>query len=474
LDEGEDRPSSLRPGAVVGGRFRIERLIGRGGMGEVYAARHATTGKEVALKLIYSAAGTGASGQERTRRFMREARAATAIQHPNVIEVFDVFVDTDGTPVMVMELLKGEPFSEYQNRVGTMTVHDTATVLLPAMEALQVAHEKGIVHRDLKPDNIFLAEQPAGRTTKLLDFGIAKVLDPTKLGADTEGPKTRTNSMLGTPYYMSFEQAMSEKDIDQRTDVWSMGIIVFESLTGRRPLQFETLGQMYTAFLQGTIPSLRDAAPEVPQDVVDAVDHCLRKDRDARVATLGPLIEVLRRYTDASVSGAQSKGPGVTVAVAGAAANAVAPTVAAPLGGATNAPLSSSMAKVPFASRRATLLGSAVVVAALATAVFVKIRSPGPSSDPTATVPGGVASASPSAGRPSDAPQPLPSALETTALTKLADGVESFDAAVASATASAPHPARPPRASPGVQAGPRSAPAPSESAPHGISPQLPY
>jgi serine/threonine-protein kinase len=446
-------------------------------MGEVYAARHETTGKEVALKLIYSAAGTGASGQERTRRFMREARAATAIQHPNVIEVFDVFLDTDGTPVMVMELLKGETFSDYQARVGAMTLHDTASVLLPAMDALRAAHEKGIVHRDLKPDNIFLAETPAGRTTKLLDFGIAKVLDPTKLGSDTEGPKTSTNSMLGTPYYMSFEQAMSEKNIDQRSDVWSMGVIVFESLTGRRPLQFETLGQMYTALLQGTIPSLGDAAPDVPRDVVDAVDHCLRKDREARAPNLTPLIEVLGRYTDASVSGALSSGRGHSLRVAGAgsAPDASAPTVAAGLEGATNDPLSSSMAKVPFASRRATLLGAALVLVALTTAGIMKMRSTGPSSGSVAPTAAGVAaSVSPSSGPRHDVPKELPSPVGTTTLTKLPEGVDSIDAAAASATANAPHPARPPRAGPAAQAASRSAPAPSEAPPHGISAQLPY
>jgi serine/threonine-protein kinase len=449
-------------------------------MGEVYAARHATTGKEVALKMIHYAVGTGASGQEQTRRFMREARAATAIQHPNVIEVFDVFVDTDGTPVMVMELLKGEPFSEYRTRVGAMTLHDTATLLLPAVEALQAAHDKGIVHRDLKPDNIFLADTPLGRTTKLLDFGIAKVLDPTKLGSDTEGPTTRTNSMLGTPYYMSFEQAMSDKNIDPRTDIWSMGVILFEALTGRRPMEFDTLGQMYTAFLQGTIPSLRDAAPDVPQDVSQVIDQCLRRNRDARMPNLRPLIEVLRRYTDVRVSGALSGGRVVSVmpsasafapVTGGAAVAAGAPTQLAE--GSTHAPLSSSSSstKTPGISRLATVLSLTAVVGALAAGGFVWMRR-APASPNPAAASSTSAGALPTPSHTSDAlehAQAMPSPIAE-------PPVESVDAAAATPSASG---ARPPRRQHPVgvstTSGPPARVTPSSEPPaHGISPQLPY
>ena len=283
---------SVPEGALVGGRFRVERLIGRGGMGEVYAARHVTTGKEVALKLIHAVSG---SGGDEVRRFMREARAATAIEHPNVIEVFDVFEDTDGTPVMVMELLKGEPFSACLERAGALKLYEVAAIFLPAIHALKAAHEKGIVHRDLKPDNVFLAPSAAGRTTKLLDFGIAKVLDPMKLGSDTRGQETSTGSILGTPHYMSYEQAMSDKHIDQRADIWARGVILFEALTGRRPVMFDSLGQMYASFLQGTVPSIREFLPDLPDDVAKVLDHCLVKTQEHRLDELGPLIEILEK-----------------------------------------------------------------------------------------------------------------------------------------------------------------------------------
>ena len=355
--EEEEQRRSLAEGALVGGRFRVERLIGRGGMGEVYSARHVTTGKEVALKLIHTASG---SGKEHVRRFMREARAATAIEHPNVIEVFDVFEEADGTPVMVMELLKGEPFSAYRQRVGALRLHEVARTLLPVVRALKAAHDKGIVHRDLKPDNVFLAMTGDVRTPKLLDFGIAKMLDPTKIGSDTEGQHTSTGSILGTPHYMSYEQAMSDKQVDHRTDIWSMGVMIFEALTGRRPMTYETLGEMYTAFLQGTVPPIRDYLPDLPADVATVIDHCLAKERAGRLDDLGPLIDVLARYTDPSAQGAEVGG------------RVLAATAASSTGAAsTNEPLSSSLSGAssgrktrPILVAVGVVVGTAVVGAA--------------------------------------------------------------------------------------------------------------
>jgi eukaryotic-like serine/threonine-protein kinase len=360
----EESRGSLAPGAMIAGRFRVDRIIGRGGMGEVYAAKHVTTGKEVALKLIHSASGVG---KEHTRRFMREARAATAIDHPNVIEVFDVFEDENGTPVMVMELLKGESLSAYRQRVGAMKLHEVVTILVPALEAVRAAHAKGIVHRDLKPDNIFLANTSAGRTTKVLDFGIAKVLDPAKISSETQGQQTNTGSILGTPHYMSFEQAMSDKQVDHRTDIWAMGVILFEALTGRRPMEFDTLGQMYVAFLQGTVPSILAAVPDLPRDVADAIDRALAKEREARLDDLGPLIAALARYGDATTPGALAGGTLIGELSTSAA---------------TNAPLSTSAA-TPSQTRRSRspILIGAGVIGAAAIGVFVFVSRGGAKSD---------------------------------------------------------------------------------------------
>jgi serine/threonine-protein kinase len=289
----------LAAGTLLGNRFRVERLVGRGGMGDVYAARHATTGKEVALKVLRSA--------DRSWRFTREARAATAIKHPNVVEVYDLFEEADGTPVMVMELLEGETFGAYRTTRGALTLQEASQIFVPVLRAVRAAHAKGIVHRDLKPDNIFLARSEAGPVPKILDFGIAKMLDPLKVGSGTQSHETNTAAIVGTPHYMSYEQAMSE-EIDGRTDIWSIGVILFETLTGRRPIVFDKLGQMFAAFLQGTVPAIRDLVPDLPVDAAGVIDRCLAKKKEDRLDDLAPLIDVLAKYADGRAEGASAGG----------------------------------------------------------------------------------------------------------------------------------------------------------------------
>jgi serine/threonine-protein kinase len=267
-------------------------------MGQVYAATQVITGKRVALKLVRPSDEASA---DRAERFLREARIATALKHPNVVEIHDVFLDTDGTAVMVMELLQGEPLSTHRARAGRLTLHQAAEILVPIARALQTAHARGVIHRDLKPANIFLTEPGVAGSRpvpKLLDFGIAKILDPVELGAEAEGQPTRTGAFLGTPGYMSFEQAMSDKEIDRRTDIWSLGVILFEALAGRRPIAFETLGEMYAAFLQGSIPSAADAIPSLPADVASLLDRCLVRDKRERLGDLRPFIETLGGYAE--------------------------------------------------------------------------------------------------------------------------------------------------------------------------------
>ncbi|WP_437914885.1 serine/threonine-protein kinase [Sorangium sp. So ce302] len=367
----DDLQGSLPAGKIIAGRFRIERLIGRGGMGEVYAARNVGTGRDVALKMI-----RGVADAAQTRRFLREAKAATAIQHPNVIEVLDVF-EEDHTPVMVMELLRGEPLSGLRKRRGALQLYEAARLLVPVASALRAAHEKGIVHRDLKPDNIFLSEpQAGGCVPKVLDFGIAKVLDPTSISSETQGGNTSTGSILGTPHYMSFEQAMSEKDIDHRADIWAMGVILFEALTGRRPLEFENLGEMYTAFLQREVPSIRSAVPDLPADVAGVLDRCLQKRREDRLDDLAPLVEVLGRYTDPTSAGALAGGKLV---------GALAPLAAPLISGAVAAPPALAAPGGRARSLKRAFAFAALLVVAFV-AVFAALRPP-PPDGPAAPVP---------------------------------------------------------------------------------------
>ncbi|WP_437866055.1 serine/threonine-protein kinase [Sorangium sp. So ce363] len=457
----DDLQGSLPAGKIIAGRFRIERLIGRGGMGEVYAARNVGTGRDVALKMI-----RGVADAAQTRRFLREAKAATAIQHPNVIEVLDVF-EEDHTPVMVMELLRGEPLSGLRKRRGALQLYEAARLLVPVASALRAAHEKGIVHRDLKPDNIFLSEpQAGGCVPKVLDFGIAKVLDPTSISSETQGGNTSTGSILGTPHYMSFEQAMSEKDIDHRADIWAMGVILFEALTGRRPLEFENLGEMYTAFLQREVPSIRSAVPDLPADVAGVLDRCLQKRREDRLDDLAPLVEVLGRYTDPTSAGALAGGKVV---------GALAPLAASLSSGAVAAPPALAASGVRARSLKRAFAFAALLVVAFV-AVFAALRPP-PPDGPAAPVPASAeavveppaAVAVPAASMSSSPAPPLP-ARDEPAVAGVAPSAASSSRrpspSALSGTLKAP-------ATPATSATPPPPPAPATQA-RGIVDQLPY
>jgi serine/threonine-protein kinase len=288
----------LVPGGIIADRYRLDRLLGQGGMGAVWAATHTITRREVALKFLK---GPATARAELRRRLLREARAASAVRHPNVVDVLDVFELDDATPVMVMDLLRGETFGCKLARESPLSVEATARVVAPVVSAVGTAHALGIVHRDLKPDNIFLAEEGGGpAVVKVLDFGIAKLLSIDGAPADT-GDITGTSSMLGTPYYMAPEQAGGEKDIDARVDVWAIGVILYESLSGRRPVEGNGVAQIVKQILTATIPPIRDLAPGIPDDLAALVGDLLSRDRAQRPQDLRGTLSVLRRCADVTV-----------------------------------------------------------------------------------------------------------------------------------------------------------------------------
>lgn len=295
----QDRQSDpgLLPGTQIAGRFQVEIKLGEGGMGAVYRAVNLTTGRTVALKVMHP---EYAIKKDVVRRFMREAKAATAIRHPNVIEILDVVEGSEGEPVMVMELLDGEALDTYVERTGPLPLGEVARIMTPVVSAVGAAHALGIIHRDLKPENIFLARRPdGGRLPKVLDFGIAKVLDPNQINElATKSGATRTGSMLGTPHYMSIEQACGEKDIDHRTDIWSVGIILYSMLSGRRPYDGENYGQILRALMTTTPPPIESLVPGLPRDVADMVNRCTARTRDERPQDLREVYAVLARYTN--------------------------------------------------------------------------------------------------------------------------------------------------------------------------------
>ena len=278
------------PGTVIAGRYRLERELGAGGMGVVWSALDVNGGGYVALKLLRAADDDAQS----RRRFIREARAATAVRHPHVVTVHDVVLLDDGTPVIVMELLEGEPLSAKLRREKRLSVAELARILLPVVSAVGTAHTLGIVHRDIKPDNIFLSREGDREIVKVVDFGIAKLT----IEGDGEktGGMTTTGTMLGTPLYMSPEQAFGEKDVDYRSDIWSLGILVYKCLAGKVPTYADNVGQILKIILSDKIPPLDEKAPGTPEDIVLLVRKMLQIDRHDRPADLREVQAVLAPY----------------------------------------------------------------------------------------------------------------------------------------------------------------------------------
>lgn len=253
--EPPELPSAV-PGTVLGQKYRLERIIGTGGMGSVWAGTHLGLGQPVAVKLI---AREHASSRENLVRFDLEAKAAARLRSRFVVQVYDNGVTPDGLPYIVMELLEGESLAQRIKRHGPIASEESLRLLSQVARALSRAHGLGIVHRDLKPDNVFLTLSPDedGEIAKILDFGIAKVRAP-------QGPATITGAVLGTPLYMSPEQARGLRSVDHRTDVYSLGMLAFAMMTGKEPFQAASVGELLLAICTQPLPSMHGSAPWLP------------------------------------------------------------------------------------------------------------------------------------------------------------------------------------------------------------------
>lgn len=281
-------------GETIGERYKLERLIGEGGMGFVWAATHLITKKPVAIKALRDT-----SNQQVVQRFLREARAACAVRHPNVVEIHDVIV-VDGSPVMVMDLLEGESLGQRVEREKSIPLDELATILLPVVSAVGAAHHVGIIHRDLKPDNVFLSRTKTGTEVKVLDFGIAKLTHAEASHGQTAA-LTGTGAILGTPYYMAPEQIFSEKDIDHRADIWAIGVMMYECLAGVRPTQADGIGQILKIVTQDGVKPLRTVKPDLPPDVLDLIDRMLTRERSKRPSSLEEVAAVLHKHAKGNV-----------------------------------------------------------------------------------------------------------------------------------------------------------------------------
>src|SRR3954463_949976 len=283
--------NEVHEGQILAGKFRIERVLGQGGMGVVVAATHLQLDQRVALKFLLPEA---LSNPEAWERFAREARAAVKIKSEHVARVSDVGTLESGSPYMVMEYLHGEDLASYVRRNGAAAIPDAVEFLLQACEAIAEAHALGIVHRDLKPANLFVTRRVDGSPCiKVLDFGISKL---TVTGAGAELGMTKTHTIMGSPLYMSPEQMSSSRSVDMRTDIWALGVILYETLTGRVPFEAETMPQLCGMILQDPPRPIRELRPGVPGVLESVLYHCLEKNRERRFANVAELAFALARF----------------------------------------------------------------------------------------------------------------------------------------------------------------------------------
>ncbi len=276
--------TELAAGTVIAERFQLEEQIGHGAMGTVWRAQHLSLNVPVAVKAIKGALVESA---EAKARFMREARAAAALRSTHVVQILDHGVHED-MPYIVMEFLEGETLSQRLQRAQTLTFDATLSVIKQVARALSLAHRRGIVHRDLKPDNIFLAKEGDHEVVKVLDFGIAK-----DQGASlTATLETQEGAILGTPYYLSPEQAQGSLDVDHRADLWALGVIAFECLTGRRPFESNHVGDLIVRIVSRPIPTPSSVA-FVPAGFDHWFERAVARDRDARFQSSTQLSDAL-------------------------------------------------------------------------------------------------------------------------------------------------------------------------------------
>jgi eukaryotic-like serine/threonine-protein kinase len=281
-------------GEVVGGKFVVERVLGVGGMGVVVAAHHSHLDQTVAIKFLRRDA---AKDDLAISRFLREARAATALQSEHVVRVMDAGRLDDGLPYLVMEYLSGLDLDQVLAQRGRLPFAEALEYLLQAMEAVADAHAAGIVHRDLKPSNLFVTTRADGSPhVKVLDFGISKTFD---VAGAKPVSLTATSMTLGSPLYMSPEQVRSSKSVDARTDVWALGIIAYELLAGVQPFEAETVTGLCAKIVADEPPPLSTVRPDVPPAFEAVVLRCLEKSPAARYQSVAELAAALRPFASA-------------------------------------------------------------------------------------------------------------------------------------------------------------------------------
>ena len=293
LSEDEENEGMVGPGDVLAGKYRIERVLGRGGMGVVVSATHLRLDERVAIKFLLP----GALGNaDALGRFEREARAAVKIRSEHVAKVLDVSTLDNGAPFMVMEHLDGNDLAQVVRKKGPLSITEAVTFMLQVCEVLAEAHALGIVHRDLKPGNLFVTTRADGTPAiKVLDFGISKMME----GGATSEPQaalTATDTVLGSPIYMSPEQMTTPKAVESRADIWSFGATLYMLLTGKPPFDGDSIAQVCGMILLAKPPSLVELRPDAPPELAAIVTRCLQRNIEDRWANVGDLAAALAPF----------------------------------------------------------------------------------------------------------------------------------------------------------------------------------
>ncbi|HSR97478.1 MAG TPA: serine/threonine-protein kinase, partial [Kofleriaceae bacterium] len=328
------------------GVYRVLQQIGEGGMGTVWLAEHAMLGRRAAIKMLHPSFNTRA---DIVTRFFNEARAATAISDPGIVQIFDFGHHIDGTAYIAMEYLEGEPLDRRLRRLGRLPLSEALRIMRQVASTLGVAHQRGIVHRDLKPENIFLVRDPevvGGERAKILDFGIAKLVGDPNI-------KTNTSAVMGTPAYMSPEQCRGAGQVDQRSDVYAIGCVLFALISGAPPFDAEGAGDIIAMHLREPPPLLSGRVQGIPPELDQLTQHCLAKDPAHRFASGSDLAAAIGRLLGTASA------PSLTPAGSGAGmplAQAVSGTT---LSAATGAAMATG---APPRSSRGVVLGTAAVI----------------------------------------------------------------------------------------------------------------
>ncbi len=395
-----------RVGQIVAGKYKLERVIGAGGMGFVFAARHLQLGELAAFKFLHPKI---ASDTQAVERFLREARATSRIKSDHVVRILDASTGEGGAPpYILMEYLEGQDLGHILHDQGKLPIEEAVDYVLQACEGLAEAHQLGIVHRDIKPSNLLLGTLSDGTAhVKILDFGISKALLPDVI--ESTPNLTDTQAVFGSPAYMSPEQVRSAKKVDHRTDVWALGVVLFELLTRATPFQGETTAGVLAAVAADAPTKLRELRPEAPEELEQVIEQALVKNKDARVQSVVEMARLLEPFASA-----QGHASAATVARLGARMSSLPASAPAPPSstgphvgttafGATERSVATTgpgaRKRAPFALvvGVAAALGVVILLSAIA---FHRSRQPRATASPAET-PGEI-------GRPTEVVEPAP------------------------------------------------------------------